>query len=103
MPEEYLKGRTTDPATWPRTPENPDRLASSTRADDTRRRTTGDPKASAADRPVRSTSTASGTSSSAGSPTLAEASGRDAMCGSHGGTDGEVTAPGAGTRPAAHA
>ncbi|MEU0854066.1 hypothetical protein ACFY5K_18590 [Streptomyces griseofuscus] len=49
MPEEHLEGRTTDPATWPRTPENLDRLASFTRADDTRRRTTGDRLAPAAD------------------------------------------------------
>ncbi|MEU5163852.1 MobF family relaxase [Streptomyces sp. NPDC020875] len=38
MPEEYLQGRTTDPATWLRTPENLDRLAALTRAADARRR-----------------------------------------------------------------
>ncbi|MFF8931537.1 hypothetical protein ACF1AO_30210 [Streptomyces longwoodensis] len=38
MPEEYLEGRTTDPATWLRTPKNLDRLAAFTRAADTRRR-----------------------------------------------------------------
>jgi hypothetical protein len=38
MPEEYLEGRTTDPATWLRTPKNLDRLAAFTRATDTRRR-----------------------------------------------------------------
>ncbi|MFF8717425.1 MobF family relaxase [Streptomyces sp. NPDC015184] len=38
MPEEYLEGRTTDPATWLRTPENLERLAALTRAADARRR-----------------------------------------------------------------
>ncbi|MEV8297841.1 MobF family relaxase [Streptomyces rochei] len=38
MPEEYLEGRTTDPATWLRTPKNLDRLAAVARAADTRRR-----------------------------------------------------------------
>lgn len=38
MPEEYLEGRTTDPATWQRTPKNLDRLAAFTRAAGTRRR-----------------------------------------------------------------
>ncbi|MEU2565168.1 hypothetical protein ABZ626_38470 [Streptomyces longispororuber] len=38
MSEEYLEGRTTDPATWLRTPKNLDRLAAFTRASDTRRR-----------------------------------------------------------------
>lgn len=38
MPEEYLEGRTTDPATWLRTPENLDRLAAFTRAAKARRR-----------------------------------------------------------------
>nr|WP_221889670.1 MobF family relaxase [Streptomyces sp. WAC05458] len=38
MPEEYLEGRTTDPATWLRTPKNLDRLAAFARATDTRRR-----------------------------------------------------------------
>lgn len=38
MPEEYLEGRTTDPATWLRTPKNLDRLAAFARAADTRRR-----------------------------------------------------------------
>ncbi|MEU5115056.1 hypothetical protein AB0G64_26555 [Streptomyces longwoodensis] len=38
MPEEYLEGRTTDPATWLRTPKNLDRLAAFIRAADTRRR-----------------------------------------------------------------
>jgi conjugative relaxase-like TrwC/TraI family protein len=38
MPEEYLQGRTTDPATWVRTPENLDRLAAFTREATTRRR-----------------------------------------------------------------
>ncbi|MEV5604562.1 hypothetical protein AB0L33_24275 [Streptomyces sp. NPDC052299] len=32
MPEEYLAGRTTDPATWLRTPKNLDRLAAYTQA-----------------------------------------------------------------------
>ncbi|MDX3371009.1 hypothetical protein PV387_34260 [Streptomyces sp. ME02-6987-2C] len=38
MPEEYLEGRTTDPATWLHTPKNRDRLAAFARAADTRRR-----------------------------------------------------------------
>ncbi|UQI49920.1 relaxase domain-containing protein (plasmid) [Streptomyces sp. HU2014] len=38
MPEEYLGGRTTDPATWLRTPENLERLAAFTRVADARRR-----------------------------------------------------------------
>ncbi|MCZ4100999.1 MobF family relaxase [Streptomyces sp. H39-C1] len=38
MPEVYLEGRTTDPGTWLRTPENLDRLAALTRATDARRR-----------------------------------------------------------------
>lgn len=50
MPEEYLEGRTTDPATWLRTPENLDRLAAFTRTADTRRRAMEDPKAPATDR-----------------------------------------------------
>ncbi|MEU3879606.1 MobF family relaxase [Streptomyces californicus] len=56
MPEEYLEGRTTDPGTWLRTPENLDRLAAFTRAADARRRTYEDtespaePGAPAADR-----------------------------------------------------
>ncbi|MCX4970914.1 hypothetical protein OHA98_40505 [Streptomyces sp. NBC_00654] len=37
MPEEYLEGRTTDPATWLRTPENLDRLAAFTRVANARR------------------------------------------------------------------
>ncbi|MFF8747150.1 MobF family relaxase [Streptomyces californicus] len=39
MPEEHLEGRTTDPGTWLRTPENLDRLAAFTRTADARRRT----------------------------------------------------------------
>ncbi|MFF7189609.1 MobF family relaxase [Streptomyces sp. NPDC008222] len=38
MPEEYLEGRTTDPATWLRTPENLERLAAFTRTANARRR-----------------------------------------------------------------
>lgn len=49
MPEEYLEGRTTDPATWLRTPKNLDRLAAFTRAADARRRAMEDRKAPAAD------------------------------------------------------
>ncbi|MFF8696777.1 MobF family relaxase [Streptomyces sp. NPDC015144] len=49
MPEEYLEGRTTDPATWLRTPKNLARLAAFTRAADTRRRAMEDRKAAAAD------------------------------------------------------
>jgi hypothetical protein len=48
MPEEYLEGRTTDPATWLRTPKNLDRAAAFTRAADTRR-AMEDRKAPAAD------------------------------------------------------
>lgn len=38
MPEEHLEGRTTDPATWLRTPENLERLAVFTRTANARRR-----------------------------------------------------------------
>ncbi len=38
MPEEYLEGRTTDPATWMRTPKNLERFAAYTRAANARRR-----------------------------------------------------------------
>ncbi|MFH9298884.1 MobF family relaxase [Streptomyces sp. NPDC017520] len=38
MPDAYLEGRTTDPATWLRTPENLDRLAAITREANARRR-----------------------------------------------------------------
>lgn len=38
MPEEYLGGRTTDPATWLRTPEDLERLAAFTRTANARRR-----------------------------------------------------------------
>ncbi|AEY94279.1 hypothetical protein SHJG_p1148 (plasmid) [Streptomyces hygroscopicus subsp. jinggangensis 5008] len=38
MPEEYLEGRTTDPATWLRTPENLVRLAAFTHRANARRR-----------------------------------------------------------------
>ncbi|MFE2046392.1 hypothetical protein ACFXAZ_36830 [Streptomyces sp. NPDC059477] len=51
MPQEYLEGRTTDPETWLRTPENLDRLAAITRAANARRRALedGKPPAPAAD------------------------------------------------------
>ncbi|MFC8262676.1 MobF family relaxase [Streptomyces sp. NPDC057291] len=42
MPEEYLEGRTTDPATWLDTPENLDRLAAVTREANARRRAIAD-------------------------------------------------------------
>ncbi|MCF3180031.1 relaxase domain-containing protein [Streptomyces polychromogenes] len=48
MPEEYLEGRTTDAATWLRTPKNLDRLAAFTRAADERRRAYEDRKPPAA-------------------------------------------------------
>ncbi|CAL9279240.1 hypothetical protein [Streptomyces sp. SudanB182_2057] len=48
MPEEYLEGRTTDLATWRRTPKSLDQLAAFTRAADTRRRVMEDRKAAAA-------------------------------------------------------
>ncbi|GHF92832.1 MULTISPECIES: hypothetical protein [Streptomyces] len=38
MPDVYMEGRTTDPATWLTTPENLDRLAAITRAANARRR-----------------------------------------------------------------
>ncbi|WP_282797370.1 hypothetical protein [Streptomyces sp. CC224B] len=49
MPEEYLEGRTTDPATWLRTLKNLDRLAAFTRAADTRRRAMESPRTPTAD------------------------------------------------------
>ncbi|MEH6374161.1 hypothetical protein V7793_07445 [Streptomyces sp. KLMMK] len=42
LPQEYLEGRTTDPATWMRTPENLERFAAFTRAANTRRRAIAD-------------------------------------------------------------
>lgn len=48
MPEEYLGGRTTDAATWLRTPKNLERLAAFTRAADARRRAYEDKKPPAA-------------------------------------------------------
>ncbi|MET9587068.1 MobF family relaxase [Streptomyces sp. NPDC006539] len=42
MPQEYLEGRTTDPATWLHTPENLDRLAAVTREANARRRAIAD-------------------------------------------------------------
>ncbi|MEU6310780.1 hypothetical protein [Streptomyces sp. NPDC047014] len=48
MPEPYLEGRTTDPATWLRTPENLERLAALTRAANARRRALEDGQAPAA-------------------------------------------------------
>ncbi|MFB8406106.1 MobF family relaxase [Streptomyces sp. NPDC055912] len=48
MPEVYLEGRTTDPATWLRTPENLERLAALTRAANARRRAFEDREAPAA-------------------------------------------------------
>ncbi|MER6160824.1 hypothetical protein ABT147_35760 [Streptomyces sp. NPDC001868] len=42
MPQEYLEGRTTDTATWRRTPENLERLAAFTRAANARRRAIAD-------------------------------------------------------------
>ncbi|MFF1285800.1 hypothetical protein ACFVY4_34680 [Streptomyces sp. NPDC058299] len=38
MPQEYLEGRTADPAAWMRTPENLERFAAFTRAANARRR-----------------------------------------------------------------
>ncbi|TGZ12355.1 hypothetical protein DV517_74500 [Streptomyces sp. S816] len=49
MSEVYLDGRTTDPATWLRTPENLERLASFTRTADARRRAIEDREAPVAD------------------------------------------------------
>ncbi|MFF1270514.1 hypothetical protein ACFVZE_32265 [Streptomyces anulatus] len=42
MPEEYLEGRTTDPETWVRTPENLERFAAFTREANARRRAIGE-------------------------------------------------------------
>ncbi|MEW2497577.1 MobF family relaxase [Streptomyces nodosus] len=49
MPEKYLGGRTTDPATWLRTPENLERLAAFTRTTNARRRAMEGREAPAAD------------------------------------------------------
>ncbi|MFB7919251.1 hypothetical protein [Streptomyces sp. NPDC056061] len=49
MPQEYLEGRTTDPATWIRTPENLERLAALTHAANARRRAIEDREDPAAD------------------------------------------------------
>ncbi|MFI9019157.1 MobF family relaxase [Streptomyces griseus] len=49
MPDVYLEGRTTDPATWLRTPENLDRLAAITRAANARRRAIANGRTPAAD------------------------------------------------------
>ncbi|MFD3442606.1 hypothetical protein ACFWU3_34545 [Streptomyces sp. NPDC058685] len=45
MPEEYLEGRTANPATWMRTPENLERLAAFTRTANARRRAIEDGEA----------------------------------------------------------
>ncbi|MFI5774697.1 hypothetical protein ACIA74_40785 [Streptomyces sp. NPDC051658] len=42
MPEEYLEGRTTDPATWLHTPKNLARLAAFTQAAEARSRIVAD-------------------------------------------------------------
>lgn len=39
MPQEYLEGRTTDPATWATSPQNLARIAAITRASEARGRT----------------------------------------------------------------
>ncbi|MFJ1789665.1 MobF family relaxase [Streptomyces anulatus] len=49
MPDVYLEGRTTDPATWLRTPENLDRLAAITREANARRRAIANGRTPAAD------------------------------------------------------
>ncbi|KQX44461.1 hypothetical protein ASD97_39355 [Streptomyces sp. Root63] len=49
MPEEYLEGRTTDPETWVRTPENLDRFAAFTREVNARRRAIEDGQTLGAD------------------------------------------------------
>lgn len=49
MPEEYLEGRTTDPATWLRTPESLERFAAFTRAANARRRAIADGQGPAVD------------------------------------------------------
>ncbi|WP_331757437.1 MULTISPECIES: hypothetical protein [Streptomyces] len=49
MPEEYLEGRTTGPATWLRTRQNLDRLAALTKAAEVRGRTIVDGQQLAAD------------------------------------------------------
>ncbi|MEV6734549.1 MULTISPECIES: hypothetical protein [unclassified Streptomyces] len=49
MPEEYLEGRTTDPATWLRTPENIACLAALTQGAAARRRAIEDREIPAAD------------------------------------------------------
>ncbi|MFD8727831.1 hypothetical protein [Streptomyces sp. NPDC059611] len=48
MPEEYLEGRTTDPATWLRTSENLGRFAAFTREANARRHAIEDGKTPAA-------------------------------------------------------
>jgi hypothetical protein len=82
MPEKYLGGRTTDPATWLRTPENLERLAAFTRTANARRcamrRGRFWPRLPT--RPERPTGAARSTSSGASSPApaKAKASSRDA-------------------------
>ncbi|MFL3870554.1 relaxase domain-containing protein [Streptomyces griseobrunneus] len=49
MPDVYLEGRTTDPATWLRTPENLDRLAAFTREANARRHAIANGRTPAAD------------------------------------------------------
>ncbi|MFJ6661629.1 hypothetical protein ACIQNG_35560 [Streptomyces sp. NPDC091377] len=104
MPEEYLEGRTTDPETWLRTPKNLDRLAAFTRAADTRRRAMEDRKAPAVDpaSPVDQHRQEHQEQRQQPDPGQGQAPRPRTPCGPHGGTDDEVTAPGAGTRPTAH-
>ncbi|MFE6129512.1 MobF family relaxase [Streptomyces sp. NPDC056437] len=52
MPEEYLEGRTTDAATWLRTPKNLERYAAFTREADARRRSYEDKPPAAPDVPA---------------------------------------------------
>lgn len=68
MPQKYLEGRTIDPATWMRTPENLERLAAITRKAGTRRRAIEDRRLRTRP-PTRSTCAAKSTSSSASFPT----------------------------------
>lgn len=108
MPQEYLEGRTTDPATWVTSPQNLARIAAITYAAEARGRTVEEradqtrqagqaQQAPAADpgspqqRPPRRSRTRAGER---------EDQAAEGDRSPPGGTDGEVVGPAAGTRPA---
>ncbi|WP_242425920.1 hypothetical protein [Streptomyces sp. Root63] len=102
MPEEYLEGRTTDPETWVRTPENLERFAAFTREANARRRAIEEREIPSGDQRRQETRAAAPAAPAArpgpgpGPPAVT------ARLGPSGGTGGEVTGPDAGTKPVRH-